>query len=94
MTDTQIIATAVAAVAAAEGTALCVGYLADHTKEIARFRAHGREWLAARRVDAYTARAAAHRAALVVLRLLGRGLLAVLCAVLRAHGRHRAEVAR
>lgn len=92
MGDLRIIATAVAALAAAEGTALYVGYLADHHREIAQSWADGREWLAARRVDAYVARDAAHRAALVVLRLIGRGLLAVLCTVLRAHGRHRREV--
>lgn len=96
MGDLRIIATAVAAVAAAECVALTVGYLGNHAADVTRLWADGREWLAARRADVYTARDAVRRLLAAVQEwalLAARAVaVAVLCAVLRAHGRHRREV--
>ncbi|MFI0900618.1 hypothetical protein [Streptomyces sp. NPDC020983] len=85
MSDLRALVLMVGAPTAVLGAAVYIGYLADHTEEIARSWADGMEWLYARRDGLYvtwdtttrTARAAA---------------LWVLCAVLRAHGRHRAGV--
>jgi uncharacterized protein related to proFAR isomerase len=85
VTDTQIIATAVVSVATAEGTALYVGYLADHTADIAAGWAEGCEWLVARRRGV--------RAAWVATAVVRRAVaLAVLRLVLRPHGQHRRAV--
>lgn len=78
----QTTAIAIVSLAGAQGAAVYVGYLADHTAEIRAGWAEGGEWLAARRRDllaAWVATAAVRRAvALLVLRV-----------VLRAHGQHR-----
>jgi hypothetical protein len=82
VTGFQNVAIAVASLAGAQGTALCVGYLADHTKDIAAGWAEGCAWVTARRRQvraAWVATAAVRRAV----------ALLVLCLVLRAHGQHR-----
>jgi hypothetical protein len=85
VTGLQNVAIAVASLAAAEGAAVYVGYLAGRTAEIRTGWAEGCEWLAARRRDARAARRVSARVARVLA-------LAVLCAVFRAHGRHRGAV--
>lgn len=84
MTDTQILVAAVGATAGLLGVALEAGYLANHTEEIARSWQDGLEWLDARHTDLLAARE-------TLGRLAGASGLWVLCTVLRAHGRHRAE---
>lgn len=85
MTDTQIIATTVASVGGPLGGAVYVAYLADHTEQIARSWADGREWLHARHAALWAAWD-------TTVRRARAAALVVLCAVLRAHGRHRAGV--
>lgn len=79
----QIVAIAVVAVAAPEGTAVYVAYLADHTAEIRAGWVEGCEWLCARR--AALARVDARGCA-------RRLLLWALEHVLRPHGHHRRAV--
>lgn len=92
MTGTQIIATALAV----EFCAVYVGCLANHQEEIARSWADGLAWVRARAADARSARDVVRRyvgaAARGACRAVRAGLLVVLCAVLRAHGRHRMGV--
>lgn len=85
MTGLQIIGTAVAAGAALEGAGLYVVYLERHAAEIRAGWVEGCEWLADRRRDVR----AVGRVSAGVARVLA---LAVLCAVFRAHGRHRGAV--
>lgn len=79
MSDMQIVATAVASLACAQSCALMVGWLADREDAVRGSWADGTAWYRARRAQ--------------VARLSRTWLLAVLRAVLPAHGKRRAEVA-
>jgi hypothetical protein len=85
VTGFQNVAIAVASLAGAQGAALYIGYLADHTADIAVGWAEGCEWIAARRRGV--------RAAWVATEGVRRAVaLAVLRLVLRPHGQHRRAV--
>jgi hypothetical protein len=83
LTDTQILATAVASVATAEGVALYVGFLAGRRDAIAASWAAGTGWLAAHRVA--VPRTGVHTR-------LAAAEVWVLALVLRPHGQHRRQV--
>ncbi|MGW5352246.1 hypothetical protein ACWERV_17255 [Streptomyces sp. NPDC004031] len=92
MTDTQVIATVVAAVAGPQGLMLLAGHVANHPENVRRSWQDGRAWLAARAADARTAQDMVRRYVTAAARGVGRVSRVVAGAVRRAHGRHRMGV--